>query len=88
MSRLEGRNLGHVQHVADVEARARDLDPAEAVDREVAQRMRRRQRREREPGHDRGRQGSEREPLHRRAFLATGDQTIEKCGFNPRARRR
>src|ERR671926_51626 len=35
---LEGWDLGHVEDVADVQPRARDLDPAEAVDREVAQR--------------------------------------------------
>ena len=35
--RLEGRDLGHVEHVEDVEAVARGLDPAVAVDREVAE---------------------------------------------------
>ena len=42
---LEGRDLGHVQHVEDVEPVARDLDPAEAVDGEVAERVRERCRR-------------------------------------------
>src|SRR5204862_6212016 len=37
---LEGRDLGHVEHVEDVETVARGLDPAVAVDREVAERVR------------------------------------------------
>ena len=37
---LEGRDLGQVEHVEHVEAVARDLDAAEAVDREVAERVR------------------------------------------------
>ena len=46
--RLEGRDLGHVEDVTDVDPVARDLDPAEAVDREVAERVRGRARRGRE----------------------------------------
>ncbi len=80
---LERRDLGQIQHVADVEPRARGLDPAEAVDREVAERVRRRERRERER---RGRESKEHEPPHRRAFLATGDHKTEKCGLSASAR--
>src|SRR6266550_829617 len=37
---LEGGDLGQVEHVADVQPVPGDLDPAEAVDREVAERVR------------------------------------------------
>src|SRR5262249_7667006 len=41
-SRLERRDLGEVEDIPDVDARACHLDPAKAVDGEVAERMRRR----------------------------------------------
>src|SRR2546429_207005 len=74
---LEGGDLRHVEHIPDVEPRSGDLDPAEAVDREVPERVRRRLRRERERG---DRDGEKREPLHRRARFATGAHNSEKCG--------
>src|SRR5947199_6464739 len=37
---LEGRDLGHVQDVLDVDVVAGELDPAETVDREVPERVR------------------------------------------------
>ena len=76
---LEGRDLGHVEDVADVDAVARDLDPAEAVDREVAERMGGRGGR-REQGGDGDEQDEE--SLHRSSLLATGPQSTEKCGFS------
>src|SRR6266516_1986069 len=45
---LEGRDLGEVEDVVDVNAWAYDLDAAEAVDREVAERVGGRDRRQRE----------------------------------------
>ena len=84
LSRLVGRDLGHVEHVAHVEAVARDLDAREAVDREVAERMRlRRDRRE-----QRSEQQAEHDLLHEEApFRATGAQRTEKWGLSARARR-
>src|SRR5439155_14028478 len=75
---LERGDLRHVEHVPDVEPWSGDLDAAEAVDREVTERMRRGLSRE---GERRNRKGEKREPLHRRAFLATGNHKIEKCGL-------
>ena len=80
---LEGGDLGHVQHVADVQPVPGDLDAAEAVDREVAERVRR-------SGcwsKQRGRHDEENgEPFHRSSRLATGAQRIENCGFRRSAR--
>ena len=81
---LERRNLRQVEHVDDVHARPRDLDPAEAVDREVAERMRRRSNGNDERCH---RNEEEDEPLHDSHFRATGAQSNEKCGFSASARR-
>ena len=39
LSGLEGRDLRQVEDVEDVETRPGDLEPAEAVDGEVAERM-------------------------------------------------
>src|SRR6476619_8045026 len=80
---LERWDLGQVQDVMDVEPWARGLDPAESVDREVAERVRCRECRQRK---ERGRDDKEHEPPHERAFLATGDHKTEKCGLSARAR--
>jgi hypothetical protein len=45
---LKRRNLGEVEHVMHVDARARDLDAAEAVDREISKRVRGRRGRQKE----------------------------------------
>src|SRR5262249_5705077 len=80
---LERRDLRHVEHIEDVDARARDLDSAEAVDREVAERVRlrgdRREQRRREAD-------DERDPLHASALRATGVHSSEKRGFSLSAR--
>ena len=52
---LEGRDLRQVEHVDDVEAVPGDLDAAEAVDREVAERMRGRGDRQATERHERTR---------------------------------
>ena len=76
---LEGRDLGHVQDVLDVDAVARELDPAEAVDREVPERVCHRSsgsgERDDEPE-------QEDEALHDAYLLASGLQSTEKCGFS------
>ena len=84
VAELERRDLGHVERVVDVDAAARELDRRVPVDREVAERMRLRRRRDeqrRQAGDD------EQEPLHARASRATGAQRMEKCGFRSSARR-
>ena len=75
LARLVRRDLRHVQHVAHVEPIAGDLDPREAVDREVAEGMR-----ARGGGHgqraDCG--GQQHQFLHRAYLLATGLHRTEK----------
>ena len=75
---LEGGDLGEVEDLLDVDPVARDLDGAEAVDREVSEGVR-----ERVRGTDeRAQQGDEDdEPLHDACLLATGAHTREKCGL-------
>ena len=85
LARLEGGDLGEVEDVANVDAVARDLDPAETVDREVAERMRRRRRR-RTSSRERGDRGATRR-FTRRTSFATGAHSSEKCGFRASARR-
>src|SRR5207244_1747923 len=81
---LEGRDLGEVEDITNVDPRARDLDPAETVDGEVAERMSRRG----DGQHERGDPGGEqREPLHAEYLTATGAHSTEKCGLRARARR-
>src|SRR4051812_15481083 len=83
--RLERRDLRQVEDVADVEPVARDLDAREAVDREVAERVRLRGDRRKERQRKRGK---ENELLHRRLPLsATGDQSTEKRGLSASALR-
>ena len=61
------------------------LDAREAVDREVAERMRRRGGRREQR---RGRDEDDEQLLHESApFRATGAQRIEKCGLSASARR-
>src|SRR5438067_5168793 len=76
-------DLGQVEDVADVDPVARDLDTAEAVDGEVAERVRR--------GHDRGGERRQRdedqdELLHEAYLRATGAQRSENCGLTASAR--
>jgi hypothetical protein len=80
---LEGRDLGQVEHVADVERVARGYDRREVVDGEVAERVR-----EGRSGSDERRHGRDEdgEALHESASLATGAQRIEKCGLSASAR--
>ena len=83
--RLERRDLREVEDVADVQPVAGHLDAGEAVDREVAERVRlrgdgREQRCCKPDEHD--------ELLHRSApFRATGVQRTEKRGLSASARR-
>ena len=82
--RLEGRDLGEVEDVADVEPVPGDLDAREAVDREVAERVcggcGRRERALPRPR--RGRRAAS----SRASLLATGAHRIEKCGLSASAR--
>src|SRR5262249_17925374 len=76
---LEGRDLGHVEDVLDVDAIAGELDPGKAVDGEVPERVRCRGRR----GHERDQESEqENEALHDAYLLASGLQRSEKCGFS------
>src|SRR3989442_1956170 len=71
---LKRGDLREIEDVAHVDPRSCDLDPAEAVDGEVAEWMRRGGNRESEHG-ERG--GKEREPLHAAYLCATGAHTRE-----------
>src|SRR4029077_12866522 len=83
-SRLEGRDLRHVEDVEDVDAVAGDLDPAEAVDREVAEWM---CGRGRDPGQvTKCHKADDEELLHRASLLAVGAQRTEKWGLSASAR--
>src|SRR5262249_54353925 len=79
---LEGRDLGEIEDVGEVDAVARDLDAREVVRREVPERVRRRGGGHRECS-DGGRRGEE---FFHRYLLATGLQIGEKCGFSASAR--
>ena len=84
----EGGDLGHVDHLAQVELAAAGLDAQVAVDREVAQRVRRR---DGGPADEQGGQGDQRdEGAPHGASLAssrraTGAQRTEKAGLSSRA---
>ncbi len=82
---LIGRDLGKVEHVADVEPVAGDLDPGEAVDREVAQRMGLRGGRHGQAGDDS--QQDDDLPHGVTPFRATGAHRIENRGLRASARR-
>src|SRR5204862_2260442 len=84
LARLVGRDLGEVEHVADVERVTAHLDAGEAVDGEVAERVRRGR-----DGCSERRDEAEQEPeaLHRTYLLARGAKRIEKCGLSASARR-
>src|SRR5205823_2318116 len=72
-----------VEDVADVDAVPRDLDAAEGVDREVAERVRlRRERREQGDGED---TDEDRHAPHA-SLRATGAQISEKRGLSASAR--
>ena len=81
----EGRDLGHVQHPVHVDGVSRWADAGEVVDREVAERMcarHRRQQRERQEGEHGG--ANEDAPHRRRSFsraAARGASRGEKAGF-------
>src|SRR6476659_2628064 len=81
---LQRRDLRHVDDVANVEPVARDLDPREAVDREVPERVRRR-------GCDRQEQIAERgqgqQALHDASLLRVEVQSTEKWELSATARR-
>src|SRR5581483_1858927 len=81
---LERRDLRLVEHVEDVEAVARRLDPAVPVDREVADRVSQRIRGKRERA-GRHRDEKEDELRHSASLRATGDHSTEKWGFNASA---
>ena len=85
----EGRDLGHVDHLAQVELAAAGLDAQVAVDREVAQRVRRR---DGGPAERAGRPGATsatRSAPHGASLAssrrATGAQRTEKAGLSSRA---
>src|SRR3954470_8522605 len=82
-ARLEGGDLRKVEDIDDVEAVTRDLDAAEAVDREVAERVSRRRDRDDER---RERSQDDDQALHA-YLLARGAHSTEKCGFRRSARR-
>src|SRR5580765_8164686 len=84
LSRLEGRDLREIQDVVHVDARAGDLDPAEPVHGEVAERMSGRSYRQDECGE---RRGDENEAPQAANFLRTGAHRTEKCGFSANALR-
>ena len=81
---LEGRDLGEIEDVEHVYARAGNFEAAEPVDGEVAERMRRCGDGQYERRND---SRDEDAPSHAANRLATGAQRIEKCGFSARARR-
>src|SRR5690348_1730122 len=83
---LEGRDLGQVEDVEDVDAVACDLDPAEAVDREVAERVCGGGRGPREET-DSGEAADDEQLLHRASLLAVAPHRNEKFGFRRAARR-
>ena len=85
---LERRDLGEIEHVRDVQPVARELELRRPVDREVAERMRRGDRRRDESRQDRDRSGEERKALHDVASAAASRlQRIENCGFRASALR-
>ena len=84
LSRLEGRDLREIQDVVHVDARAGDLDPAEPVHGEVAERMSGRGYRQDECGK---RHGAENDAPHAAYLLRTGAQRTEKCGLSANALR-
>ena len=88
VARLEGRDLGQVEDVADVHAVSGDLDPGVVVDREVAERMRGCFPRlgEDDRDDDEGRHDG-REAPHASASRATGAHLTEKTGLCSSARR-
>src|SRR5207245_304899 len=75
---LERWNLGEVEDVADVEPVAGDLDAAEAVDGEVAERVRRSSGR----SEQRSRDAEQEQAFHRASLLAVGAQRTEKRGLS------
>ena len=85
LASLVRRDLGHVEDVADVELMPGHLDAREAVDREVAERVGRRDRRcEKRRSCDE----DDEQLLHDDApFRAMGAHRIEKCGLIASARR-
>jgi hypothetical protein len=83
VARLEGRNLGEVEDVADEHAVARELDARIVVHGEVAERVRGGSarptyRRDERDEHGRSNRGN---ASHVKAFRATGAQWTEKFGF-------
>ena len=81
---LQRRDLGHVHHVADVEAVARDLDTREAVDREVAEGVSLGRGRDEHVQH---RDEQQQALRHFESLLRVGAQMSEKCGLRASARR-
>ncbi len=88
VTRLEGRDLGQVEDVADEHAVSCELDPRVVVDGEVAERMRGRFPRldEDDPDDDESRCDG-REAPHASASRATGAHCTEKAGLCSSARR-
>src|SRR4051794_29634471 len=84
LPRFEGRDLCKIEHVTHEQPLAGNVDTCEAVDREVAERVRRGGRRD---GERRRRDENDQEPFHDANLLATGDQRTEKCGLTASARR-
>src|SRR3954468_23706895 len=79
---LKRGDLREVEDVDDVEAVTGDLDAAEPVDREVAERVSRRRDRDGE----RGERGENDDQALHAYLLATGAHSTEKCGFRRSAR--
>src|SRR5580765_8727742 len=84
LSGLESRDLREIQDVVHVDARAGDLDPAEPVHGEVAERMSGRGYRQDECGK---RRGADDESSHAAYLLRTGAHRTEKWGFSANALR-
>jgi len=82
---LVRRDLGEIEDVADVETVTGNLDAGEAVDGEVAERMRARGSR-RDERHD-DREKHEDPSQENAPFRATGAHRIEKWGLRASARR-
>ncbi len=89
---LERRDLGHVDDVPDVEPVARDLDPGEPVDREVAERVRRRHAPPEPAGSRPLRPAGARAVSRREPPRASRPRATRSCGLSadglPRPRRR
>ena len=82
---LEGRDLGEVEDVEDVDAVAGGDDAAVVVGGEVAERVRGGDGRQRPARASSGER--DQSALHRASLRATGAQSSEKCGLSASARR-